>query len=119
MEKTIAIQPTENPNIKAYHTRFEMCESLESGDRFNQDSLGEIGRMILKIRGVVQVHVTPYALQAQKAQLFNWDEISPQIEDLLTNFTKSQVGLQEFLDGGQSQDAGRIKGSGKLKPKIR
>lgn len=112
----MAVQPTENPNIRAYHTKFEMSESLESGDRNNSDVLGEFGKLILGIRGVVQVHVTPYALQAQKAPLFSWPEIEPAIQKILTDFTKSQVGLQTYLEGGNN--AGRIKESRKPRPKL-
>ena len=86
----VTVQPTDDPNIKAYHTRFEMSSGPESGTRGNEESLSDFGRLILEIRGVSQVRVTPYVLLVTKAMLFSWGEILPKVEDILRGFVQSQ-----------------------------
>jgi hypothetical protein len=77
----ISVQPTQDPNVKAYHTRYE---------------LGEFGLLMLEIRGVTQVHVMPYLLLITKGQMFEWDEISPKVEDILKGFGRRNAqGVRE------------------------
>jgi len=90
----ISVQPTNDPNMKAYNTRFEMASAPESGSRGNSDELGEFGRLILNIRGVAQVHVCAYVMLVTKAPLFEWNEIDPDIEKLLRMFAISQRQLE-------------------------
>ena len=91
----ISVQPTEDPNMKAYHTRFEMSSGPEEGTRGNSPDLGEFGNLILSTRGVIQVRVCPYILLVTKAPLFEWKEIDPEIEQILKHFAFSQRQLSE------------------------
>jgi hypothetical protein len=93
----ITVQPTQDPNVKAYHTRYEMAETAEEGFRGRTNEMGEFGKLFLQIRGVIHVHVSPYVLLVTKAPLFEWAEISPTIEEILKNFTRSQRLLNETL----------------------
>lgn len=86
----ISVQPTTDPNVKVYHTRFEMSSGPECGSRGNSEELGAFGNLVLAIPGIAQVHVCPYALMITKAPLFEWSEIDPLVEDLLKEFVISQ-----------------------------
>lgn len=91
----ISVQPTSDPNMKAYHTRFEMSSGPEQGSRGNFDELGEFGRLFLKIKGIVQVHVCPYTLLVTKASLYEWPEIDPDVIKILRHFAISERQLAE------------------------
>jgi hypothetical protein len=99
----ISVQSTQDPNVKAYHTRYEMSSGHEAGVRGSSDELGEFGLLMLEIRGVTQVHVMPYLLLITKGQMFEWDEISPKVEDILKGFAKSQ---RLLLDDAAGQVVG-------------
>jgi hypothetical protein len=99
----IAIQATHDPNVKVYHTRFELSSGPERGGRGDVDEVGAFGRLVLEVRGVVQVHVFPYLLMATKGDLFEWSEIDPKIEALLRQFAVSQRQL-ESVNVGPGED---------------
>lgn len=90
----VSIQSTQDPNTKAYHTRFELAEAVESGVRGDSTGLGEFGNMILEMRGVVQVQVSSYLILVTKAPLFNWEEIENSVTDLLKIFAISMRQLE-------------------------
>lgn len=93
----IATQPTSDPNVKIFHTRFEMSAGPEEGTRGNDAELGAFGQMIMsQVRGISQLHVTPYILMVTKALLYEWEEILPHVEDLLKEFARSQKTLDDF-----------------------
>ena len=89
----VTSQSSNDPNIMVFHTRFEMSEGPEAGTRGHACELGEFGQLFLEIRGVSQVHVTPYVLLITKAQLFEWDEITPSVTAILEQFVRSQKPL--------------------------
>lgn len=86
----ITVQQTNDPNVLVYHTRFELASAPEMGLRGCEEEVGAFGKLILEIRGVVQVHVGPYMLLVTKAPLFEWPEIDPSVQDILKSFAKSQ-----------------------------
>jgi hypothetical protein len=86
-------QPTNDPNTNAYHTRYILSGTPESGSRGAVDDLGEFGRLILDIPGVVQVHVQAYVLLVTKAPLFDWDEVDSEVTKILVLFAASQKQL--------------------------
>lgn len=90
MTADISVQATEDPAVRAYHTRFEMTSAPEFGSRGCDDQLGEFGRLMLGIRGVTQVHILPYAMLITKAPLFLWDEVDDKVTDILKGFARSQ-----------------------------
>ena len=86
----VLVQPTDDPNIRAYHTRFEMTGGQEHGVRGCSEELSEFGKLIMKISGIVMVHLCPYVLLVAKAPLFEWEEVHPEIEKILKEFVISQ-----------------------------
>ena len=91
----ISVQPTNDPNTKAYHTRFELSSGPEVGAKGYSDNVGAFGNLILEIRGVAQVHVGPYVLLVTKAPLFEWSEIDPSIQEILKTFALSQRQIED------------------------
>jgi len=86
----ITVQPTENPDIRAYNTRIELSSKPEAGMRGCSEGLGEFGQLVLDIRGVMHVFVNSYVMLVTKASLFDWCEIDPSIQDLLKGLVISQ-----------------------------
>jgi hypothetical protein len=103
----ITAQLTDDPNRMVFHTRFEMSTGYEEGARGNSSSLSEFGKLFLEIRGVAHVQVIPYTLVVSKAQLYDWTELTPQVEDILRHFVLSQRQMQEQDLVGAS-DAGSV-----------
>ena len=95
----IVVNPTQDPNIVVYNTRFEMSSGPEVGCRGSAGELGAFGNLMLEISGVVQVHVHSYMLLITKAPLFSWDEIRPRVEIILKEFATSQRQLKDVYDG--------------------
>ena len=91
----ISVQPTNDPNVKVYHTRFELSSGPEVGARGCSDEMGAFGNLILEIRGIAQVHVGPYVLLVTKAPLFEWSEIDPSIQEILKTFAISQRQIED------------------------
>ena len=94
----ICAQGTGDPDMKAYHTRYEMSEKEEKGARGYEDGLGEFGRLFLCIRGIAAVSVYPYVILVTKAPLFTWEEVTPAVESILKDFIKSQKMLEKHLN---------------------
>ncbi len=90
-------QNTTDPNVKVYHTRCQLSEGREIGIRGEAAELGELGQIFLRIRGITQIQVFPYILMITKAELFQWDEISPGVEKILGELVKSQRQLDDFV----------------------
>ncbi len=90
-------QNTTDPNVKVYHTRYQLSEVRETGTRGDVAELGELGQIFLRMSGVVQVQVFPYLLIITKAELFQWDEISPPVEKILGQLVISQRQLIDVL----------------------
>ena len=86
----VAVQPTNDPNTKAYHCRHILAPSMEEGARGNFDGLGSLGQMFLDIPGVVHVTLGPYLCLVTKAALFEWKEVEPRVEEILREFAISQ-----------------------------
>lgn len=99
----VTVQGTENPNVRAYHTRFEMSSSPECGIRGGNNDLGAFGEIVLAIRGVVTVQVMPYVLLVTKALLFDWPEIDVEVQKILIEFAKSQNQLEEAVRAAGSR----------------
>jgi hypothetical protein len=95
---TLTVQATNDPDVKAYHTRFELSSGPEVGSRGCDESVGEFGRLVLAIPGVAQVHVCPYILLITKAPLFEWAEIEPVVLQILKEFARSQADLAVFAE---------------------
>jgi hypothetical protein len=96
MVEDITIQPTENPNMRVYNTRYELSSSPEQGYRGASPELSEFGKLILAIDGVVSVTLGPYVLLVTKAPLFVWNEVEPKVVEILSELARSQradVGL--------------------------
>ena len=91
----ISVQPTNDPNVKVYHTRFELSSGPEVGARGCSDEMGAFGNLILEIRGIAKVHVGPYVLLVTKAPLFEWSEIDPSIQEILKTFAISQRQIED------------------------
>ena len=102
----VSVQPTTDPNMRAYHARFEMSGGPEVGTRGNSEELGEFGRLVLEIRGVAQVHVCSYVMLVTKAPLFEWSEIGPEVERLLRMFAASQRQAEEACCGAAAGGPG-------------
>jgi hypothetical protein len=81
-----------------------MTSGPESGARGLVEHLGEFGRMILAIEGVVEIQIIPYTVLVKKAYLFGWDEINPKVDALLGEFVKSQHQLAAVVDGPGDRD---------------
>lgn len=112
MTTTVSVtsQQTENPNVKVYHTRFEMCSGPESGTRGDCDKLGPFGQIVLLISGVVKVDVCPYILVVTKATLYDWQEISPVVDQILSDFSKSQKQLAQVAEEIANEQVGPLGG---------
>ena len=95
----VAVQNTNDPNVRAYHTRFEMSPTPECGARGSAQELGEFGALFLEIVGVAQVQVSPYILLVTKAPLYAWDEIDPGVVAILKMAEISQRQLMEAVEG--------------------
>ena len=94
---SITVQATTDPNMKVYHTRFEMSSGPEAGSRGDDEQVGGFGQLVLAIQGVSQVRVCPYILMVTKAPLFTWDEVEPNVVKLLKEFGRSQLELETIL----------------------
>lgn len=123
----ITIQGTPDPNTKAYHTRFELSEINQSGirgsydaepDRANTAELGEFGKLILSMKGVVMVQIGTYVLLVTKAPLFEWSEVDPEIQSILKMFAVSlrQLNEVELPTAGSSDPVERHKSPGARVP---
>lgn len=100
----VTTQPTTDPNVKVWHTRHQMTSGPEAGSRGSIEYLGEFGRMILDIEGVVEIQIIPYTALIKKALLFEWEEINPKVDALLGEFVKSQHQLMAVVDGPRNRD---------------
>jgi hypothetical protein len=99
MVAEITAQPTNDPNIKVWHSRYQMTSGPEAGSRGSDEFLGEFGRLLLDIEGVAEVQVIPYTALVKKAVLFEWDEVGPRVELVLGEFVRSQRQLRDAVDG--------------------
>ena len=104
----ITVQLTNDPNAWVYHTRFELASGFESGARGCSEEMGAFGKLILEIRGVVQVHLGPYMLLVTKAPLFTWPEIDPSIKEILKTFAISQRQIEDMHAEPPFADVGRV-----------
>ena len=98
----ITAQVTNDPNIKGFHTRFQMADAPEMGLRGDSSGLGAFGNLVLEIRGIVQIHVCPYVLLVTKAPLFSWDEVEPQVIGLLKQAVASQRQMHDAVENPTS-----------------
>jgi len=97
MDNIIGVQMTQDPNVRAYHTKVELTEKqAESGAKGATDEVGELSKMILEIRGVERVIMTPYTVLVGKAQLFGWEEVEPAVLDLLKSLSKTILGIEVY-----------------------
>ena len=96
MVANVTLEMTNDPNIRVYHTRFELCSTFEEGSRGSSGELSEFSNLMLEIRGVAHVRLLPYVLMIFKAPLFDWTEVEPKVIDLLSSFAKSQEELLNF-----------------------
>lgn len=94
----LSVQPTSDPNVKAYNTRFEMVSVPETGHRGCASELSDFSQILLEIRGITQVYVGAYVLLVTKAPLFQWCEIDGSVTDLLKHFVVSQKQLEDATD---------------------
>lgn len=99
----ITVQPTNDPNVKAYHSRFEMCEAPQAAAKGDAEGLDEFAKLFFGVRGVSRVTMSPYVLLITKAQLFEWEEISPGVEGILKDFVRSQRLIIEALKNGDEE----------------
>ncbi len=100
----VTVQPTNDPNVQAYHTRFEMSSGPESGTRGNSEEMGAFGNLILDIKGIAQLHICPYIMLVTKGPLFEWSEIEPEIKKILASFAISQRQLQDVFADNNPKD---------------
>ena len=113
----ISVQPTNDPNVKAYHTRFSLSDGPEVGTRGCSDDVGAFGNLILEIRGIAQVHVGPYVLLVTKAPLFEWAEIDPSIQEILKTFAISQKQIEDAHANPAPPIVDRVPGRRPLSPR--
>lgn len=106
----ITVQLTNDPNVWVYHTRFELVSAPEVGLRGCVEEVGAFGRLILEIRGVVQVNVGPYMLLVTKAPLFAWPEIDPSIQAILKTFAMSQRQIEDAHAESPFANIDRVEG---------
>jgi len=90
----LTTQPTNDPNMKAYHTRHVIASVAESGRRGTAEITSEFGSLLLNIDGVIQYHICPYVILITKANLFTWEEVEPKVNDLLVSYILSQRQLE-------------------------
>lgn len=106
----ISVQNTTDPNVKAYHTHFELSDRIELGARGSSEEMSEFGRLVLGIRGIAQVYLGPYVLVITKAPLFDWSEIDPPIQSILSTFAISQRQIEDAHGDPTLLVVDRVKG---------
>lgn len=95
----ILAQATQDPDTRVYHVKFQLADAEAQCGIRGEDNpeLCEFGKLVLAIGGVVHVHVSNYSLMVSKAPLFWWDQISPQVEELLALMVTSQRMLEDAV----------------------
>ena len=95
----ILSQATSDPDTKLYHVRDELVEKTETAMKGDlSDDCSEFMRLFFKLRGVMFVKITPYAVLICKGSAFSWDEVAPHVEALLSEYTMSQKDLRDALE---------------------
>jgi hypothetical protein len=92
MKHRIASEKFPNHDVMLFHFNFTISRSRierferplrDSSSRFLK-SLGPKGRelvtRLMKTKGIISVSIVPYSVQIEKAPLFSWDELMPEIE---------------------------------------
>ncbi len=99
-EMSMELASTPHPDFKMVHTRMRMVDLVQQGmlGLPEDNTLNEFGLMILNIEGVVGCVMHPYTIQVQKAAMFAWGEIEPELKKLLKMFLKSQKELRRVSD---------------------
>ena len=85
---TIQIHP--NKEMRSYYTRVELSDSWELAERGFSLPDSTLLRMILGIRGVQKLMAAGYELTITKGGAFSWEEIEPEIIEILEGLEGSQ-----------------------------
>jgi hypothetical protein len=80
-----AMQNTDNPDCRVYHTRMVLTDFASQGVvkcEGVEILVDGILEFVISMPGVTQALVEPHRLTVTKSPLFDWEEIEPRIKDL-------------------------------------
>ena len=81
----IAIPSKLNKNFRYYNVRVVLTDkAIEHADR--NDYLGQscgVIQILMEIDGISTIWVKPYEITIEKAEAFAWDEIEPEVLEVL------------------------------------
>jgi hypothetical protein len=80
--KSIVISPLANGWVE-FFTRVELCEGNEYIQRGYHTPQSAVGQLIWTIPGIQTMRIHGYHLVIEKSPAFEWDEITPQIVEIL------------------------------------
>lgn len=70
---------------KEFHVRQPLTESPGKVQARNRDAEGIAG-LLFEIPGITHLHIHPYSVSVLKAEMYEWNEITPAVEEALLPF---------------------------------